>query len=695
MNPKMRDFLKNIGRLQEQDYITSEEFFQVFDAIYTAVKDSAVKNKDSIKVIEQVATKKAKDLEKLFIALAEAVEKRVAKIKDGEKGEDGTTPVAGVDYPTYKEIRKFIKDSVNDLPKPNDPKTVITVDYIKDSLMALEGNDRLPHTAIGGLEKMVDEKVRIAESNLRKGPMYVGGVGSSGTSGTSSPLTTKGDLWGYSTTDARVAVGADGTVLTADAATATGLKWAVPAGGGDVAKVGTPVNNQVGVWTGDGTLEGDANLTFDTATDILTAVGFAGALNGTVGATTPTTVVGTTIQANTGFIPDANDGAYLGTTTAQFSDLFLAEGGVINWDNGDATLTQTGNVLKLAGAALETDGNIELGHATDTTISRVSAGVIAVEGVNVSLTGHTHEGTAVLSTGEAGGTKFLREDGDGTCSWQTPSYPTRDSLGVDTDDSPQFAGIELGHASDTTITRAGAGAIAVEGTAVLLSGGALGTPASGTLTNCSGLPLSGVTDSTSEALGVGTLELGHASDTTLARVSAGVVSIENNNILTAATGLALAGGTMTGNITLAENASVDLDPALSADGKYTGICITGTAGATLAFGDLVYLAAADSRWELCDANAVGTAGTVLIGLCVLAAANDGDATKILLQGNIRADTAFPSFTISAPIYISETAGDVTNTAPTTADAVVRVVGFGLTADSMVFMPSASHSTVTG
>ena len=33
----------------------------------------------------------------------------------------------------------------------------------------------------------------------------------------------------------------------------------------------------------------------------------------------------------------------------------------------------------------------------------------------------TPEGTNVLSTGEAGGTKFLREDGDGTCSWQTPA----------------------------------------------------------------------------------------------------------------------------------------------------------------------------------------------------------------------------------------------------------------------------------
>lgn len=28
------------------------------------------------------------------------------------------------------------------------------------------------------------------------------------------------------------------------------------------------------------------------------------------------------------------------------------------------------------------------------------------------------EGTSIKSTGETGGTKFLREDGDGTCSWQ-------------------------------------------------------------------------------------------------------------------------------------------------------------------------------------------------------------------------------------------------------------------------------------
>lgn len=42
--------------------------------------------------------------------------------------------------------------------------------------------------------------------------------------------------------------------------------WATPDGSGDVSKVGTPADNQVGVWTGDGTIEGDTSLTFNGST---------------------------------------------------------------------------------------------------------------------------------------------------------------------------------------------------------------------------------------------------------------------------------------------------------------------------------------------------------------------------------------------------------------------------------------------
>ena len=55
-------------------------------------------------------------------------------------------------------------------------------------------------------------------------------IASSG-GGTSSPLTTKGDVWGYSTTNARIPVGTDGQVLTADSAQTLGVKWAAAGGG--------------------------------------------------------------------------------------------------------------------------------------------------------------------------------------------------------------------------------------------------------------------------------------------------------------------------------------------------------------------------------------------------------------------------------------------------------------------------------
>ena len=50
--------------------------------------------------------------------------------------------------------------------------------------------------------------------------------------GAVSPLTTKGDVYTFSTSDARLGVGANNTVLTADSSEATGLKWVAPASGG-------------------------------------------------------------------------------------------------------------------------------------------------------------------------------------------------------------------------------------------------------------------------------------------------------------------------------------------------------------------------------------------------------------------------------------------------------------------------------
>lgn len=133
------------------------------------------------------------------------------------------------------------------------------------------------------------------------------------------------------------------------------------------------------------------------------------------------------VAINSALVLGTSDGAALGSTTKQWSDLFLAEGGVINWDNGDATLTQTNNDITFAGittfgvgtSTAVTLGSIELGHDSDTTIARVSAGVASIEGKNIALNG-TGE---TLTTGT----------------------------------------IELGAASDTTLARASAGVVSVEG----------------------------------------------------------------------------------------------------------------------------------------------------------------------------------------------------------------------------------------
>lgn len=162
-----------------------------------------------------------------------------------------------------------------------------------------------------------------------------------------------------------------------------------------------------------------------------------------------------------------------------------------------------------------------------------------------------------------------------------------------------------------------------------------------------------------------------------------------------------AGGTMTGDITLGENTAVALDPSLSADGKYTGITITGTAGAALAFGDVIVLDVTAGKWLKADVSAAAAAdGDVrgMVGMCVLAAAADADPTKILLQGVIKADTNFPAFTTGVPIYASTT-GDVVTAQPTTTDHVIRVLGFTVIDDtsatapqSIYFNPSPDYTT---
>src|SRR3989338_9316458 len=100
--------------------------------------------------------------------------------------------------------------------------------------------------------------------------------------------------------------------------------------------------------------------------------------------------------------------------------------------------------------------------------------------------------------------------------------------------------------------------------------------------------------------------------------------------------------------------------ATGADITLTG---SGTAGATIAFGDLCYLDVTATEWLLADADAEATSGSVVLGICV-DASTDGNATSMLLIGTVRS-AAFPaSIALGAPVYADVTAGDITVTQPT-------------------------------
>jgi hypothetical protein len=61
------------------------------------------------------------------------------------------------------------------------------------------------------------------------------------------------------------------------------------------------------------------------------------------------------ILSSTNFSPGANDGSALGNTSSAWSDLFLASGGVVNFANGDVTITHATDTLTIAGAATVVD----------------------------------------------------------------------------------------------------------------------------------------------------------------------------------------------------------------------------------------------------------------------------------------------------------------------------------------------------
>ena len=167
------------------------------------------------------------------------------------------------------------------------------------------------------------------------------------------------------------------------------------------------------------------------------------------------------------------------------------------------------------------------------------------------------------------------------------------------EDTRAFKAIDLGHETDTPITRVSAGVIAVNGSTVL----------------------------TGAAPAVTTIELGHASDTTLERASAGVMSVQGKSVYMAAgTDVAVTDGG-TGVSTLAAGGIVvgngTSDVNVVAPGAATEILVGGGAGLAPAWGT-----------DIPTAVTIGSAYITRVGGTDVTVADGGTGASTLADGGL-------------------------------------------------------------
>lgn len=215
---------------------------------------------------------------------------------------------------------------------------------------------------------------------------------------------------------------------------------------------------------------------------------------------------------------------------------------VADADYGDITVSSSGTVYTIDNSAVT---NAKMANMAQATIKGRASG--AGTGAPVDLT--SAQATAILdavvgdsgsggtkglvpapASGDAAANKFLKADG----TWTAPSGSGDVTGGsASTDGEVALYSGTGGKTLKRSNTISGMAKLAsgvlsagAAGTDYVAPGGALGTPSSGTLTNCTGLPVAGITASTSTALGIGSIELGHASDTSITRSAAGVIAVE-------------------------------------------------------------------------------------------------------------------------------------------------------------------------
>lgn len=232
------------------------------------------------------------------------------------------------------------------------------------------------------------------------------------TAAASSPLTTKGDVYVYGSSNARLPVGTDGQVLTADSAQVLGVKWAAAASGS-----GDSITGITGATGGNATVTGGTSTTSANTGGTAVIVGGTPGATGTGGAVTVTGGPGGTTSGTSGAVNITG-----GTSTNGSGGGVAIAGGLggsasSTYNGGDIGLTGghgTASATAFGGAVTIAGGNslATAGHGIVLIKNGTNAGSNAPSQITVStaisVTGSTGQvggvaGGAVTITGGSAG----------------------------------------------------------------------------------------------------------------------------------------------------------------------------------------------------------------------------------------------------------------------------------------------------
>ena len=443
MNPNQLTQLEKLAKVFNTDnVITPEDIAQVVEGIAQIIKVErenikgiSDEHKQTLQsVIETVSNEHDKILKEVKNTSQNAISEATKALDNVTKGIEEVKRIAkevmemkpenGLDADEDLIVEKVLAE----IKLPEYKETVLdNGEQIRDKLSSLEGEQRLDISAIKGAEKLSTQaNLDRAISILDQRTQFLINKQTSSTSGATAftDLTDVPSSYsGQGGKAVRVNVGETGLEFftASGSGTVTSVAATVPTGltisGSPITAAGTLA---IGLDTGyviplqstldaklDGngtatyvpfyadanTLESDAHFYYNKTTDILHVHGLAGdATDGLLIESENGTDIGILGAANTANVTWYGSHNF-NTATANTIAIFGASKTLSSGTVGNSLSFSAGSldtIQDIRTTANPQFATIELGAATDTTISRVSAGVIAVEGVTVPTISSTN-----------------------------------------------------------------------------------------------------------------------------------------------------------------------------------------------------------------------------------------------------------------------------------------------------------------